>query len=290
MADETLTWIAVDGVQTPLDGSAGYLALVGRQGFYAPPISLIANQIPLQPGVREKYVQTLPNIVRVPMLIQPTTEAVLAANRRALKWAMNPRRGVGTLRSQAADGVTRDLFCRLIAGFEGNESEQLRGPGWAEIDGEFQASDPYWYDAVAKTQVFTAGAPTLFFTNPFLPLNLSSSGILSGFTISNDGDVECWPVWTITGPGSAITLANATTGESLTSSIGLSAGQVLTIDTRPGVKTVTREDGSNQFATISATSSLWALAVGPNNISLSMSGSTTASSLQLSYKQRYEGV
>lgn len=290
MASETLTWIAVDGAQTVLDGSGAYLALTGRQGFYAAPINLIADQIPLQPGAREKYVQTLPNPVKVPILIKPTTEAALAANRRALKWAMNPRRGVGTLRSVAADGMTRDLLCRCIAGFEGDESTANRGPGWAEVDLVFQASDPYWYDAVATIQAFTSGAPAVFFTNPFLPLNLSSSGILSSFTIANNGDVECWPVWTITGPGSAVVLSNTTTGETLSSAITLAAGQVLTIDTRPGSKTVTREDGSNQFSTITATSSLWALQPGANSITLSLSGATSASVLQLSYKQRYEGV
>jgi phage-related protein len=129
-----------------------------------------------------------------------------------------------------------------------------------------------------------------FLSSPFLGPHISSSGIASSFSVFNSGDVEAWPIWTITGPGNTITLTNTTTGKALVLSITLTGGQVLTIDTRPGHKTVTREDGSNQFATVSSTSSLWELVTGNNAVTLAISETTTASGLQLQYKQRYFGV
>jgi phage-related protein len=102
--------------------------------------------------------------------------------------------------------------------------------------------------------------------------------------------VEAWPLWTIVGPAVNPTLTNNTTGKSIALTISLTVGQSLTIDTRPGFKTITRENGSNQFSAASPASSLWSLARGLNTITLSVTGSSGASQLQLQYKQRYEGV
>jgi hypothetical protein len=288
---DLLSWIDPNGIETPLNGENEYLALVGRQGFFAPPTDLIVDAIPLQPGEREKYVQVRANEVRVPILIQSDTEANLLIARRALRRSLNPSRGLGILRSTAPDGSVRDLSCRLVDGLRGDESDGARGPGWCMAGLIFHAADPYWYDKDDTLQTFAmSGSPVLFFDPPFFPLKMALSGIASDFTVDNTSDVECWPIWVITGPGSAMVLTNNTTDEALTLTMALSAGQVLTIDTRPGKKTVRREDGSNQFSAIDPTSSLWSLQPGNNTISLSLTGTTGASQLQLRYKQRYEGT
>lgn len=291
MVKEFLQWIAVDNAVTRLDGSTYYLATDGRQGAYAVPASIVADVVPQQPGQREKYVQVGANQIKVPLVIFAPDEGTLAQVRRALKWAMNPTRGVGILRSTAADGAVRDLNCRLTDGLRGDETlDSNRGAGWTFVGLIFDASDPYWYDSQFTTLNFSTAAPVNFFANPFLPLQISSSGILSNFSVYNSGDALTWPVWTITGPTTGITLTNNTTGESLVSTLTLTGGQSLTIDTRPYIKTVTRDNGSNQFSTISTSSSLWALQTGNTSVSVTLAGTTGASSLQLQYKQRYEGV
>lgn len=287
---EKLSWIDPIGTETPLNGETNYLALVGRQNFYAPPLAIISQQVPMQPGVRDKYVQIGAGDLKLPVLVKANDEATLAMVRRALVYAMNPLRGSGILRNTAPDGSVRDVTCKYVAGLEGDESVDNRQPGHFFAPLEFEAADPFWYDRDFTSLSFSTGAAVAFLSSPFLGPHISSSGIASSFSVYNGGDVEAWPIWTITGPGNTITLANSTTGKSLALSISLSGGQVLTIDTRPGKKTVKREDGSNQFSTVSSTSSLWELATGNNAISLSISGTTTASGLQLQYKQRYFGV
>lgn len=287
---ELLSWIDAAGAETTLNGESNYLALIGRQGFYSPPISIISQQVPMQPGVRDKYVQIGAGDPKLPLLVYADDEPTLALVRRQLVYAMNPLRGSGTLRNTAQDGSVRDLVCKLVAGLSGDESAQNRAPGNFLAPLEFEAADPFWYDRDYTSLSFSTGASVLFLASPFLGPHISSSGIASSFSVFNSGDVEAWPIWTITGPGNTITLSNTTTGKALVLSITITAGQVLTIDTRPGHKTVTREDGSNQFATVSSTSSLWELATGNNAVTLSISGTTTASGLQLQYKQRYFGV
>jgi hypothetical protein len=287
---ETLTWIDPSTNQTPLNGETFYTWLQGAGGLYAPPTELIVTDVPLQPGGRFKYVNVGVRDVRLPLMVNANTEPALDGARRALRSAMNPLYGQGTLRHVSQDGQTRDLNCYVVAGMEGDDTQQNRGPGWIFFDLRLKALDPYWYDTNYTTIAFTNAAAVNFLGNPFLPIKLSSSGIFTSFSVSNTGDVEAWPLWTIVGPAVNPTLTNNTTGKSIALTISLTVGQSLTIDTRPGFKTITRENGSNQFSAASPASSLWSLARGLNTITLSVTGSSGASQLQLQYKQRYEGV
>lgn len=294
MGNRLLSWIDPGGVETPFNAAnlsdGAYLWLAGGAGFYAPPASIITQQVPMQPEVREKYVQVQPATVTLPLLVRGATEAALDAARRALLDALDPERGLGTLRHTANDGALRDLFCRCVGGLQGDESESGRGPGWWLATLSLLADDPFWYDTNYTQLSFAAGSPVGIFDQPMLPIKLSSSGISSAFTVENDGQAPAWPLWTLQGPGSAITLTNTTTGDVLALSVALSAGQSVTIDTSPGKKTVVREDGSKHFEYVSATSTLWPLVRGVNAIQLAVTGATSATLLTLQYKQRYKGV
>lgn len=292
MGDRLLSWLDPTGAETPLNGGPlpSYRFLAGPSGLYAPPASIITQAVPMQPEVREKYVQVQPAMVSLPLLVQAETEADLDAARRALLNAMDPDRGLGTLRHTANDGAVRDLFCRVTAGLEGDESPDKRGPGWWQPTLQFIANEPFWHDTNFTQDSFATGSPVGIFDQPFLPIKLSSSGIASSFSVENTGNALAWPIWTLAGPGSAITLTNNTTGDVLSLSVTLTAGQSVTIDTSPLKKTVVREDGSKHFEYVSATSTLWPLVRGVNLISLAVTGATSATLLTLQYKQRYKGV
>jgi hypothetical protein len=107
--------------------------------------------------------------------------------------------------------------------------------------------------------------------------------------VTNAGDVEAWPVWTITGPGSGIVLRNLTTGQSMDFGVGaLAAGNTVVVDTRPGAKTAVANGSINVFPFLSAASVLWSLQRGANAVRLEMSGAIAgASGLSLAYRPRY---
>jgi hypothetical protein len=287
-----LSFIAPSASVVALDGSAGYYLVSGRDGLFAPPTRPIEQDIPLSPGAVLKYLKLDPREVQLYVLIKSSGEAALEQARRSLINQLNPTRGTGTLRYVGEDATTRDLFCICVDGLSGVESEQSRGPGWHLFSLRFRALDPFWYDALATVSTFSQGAAVAFFGNPWLgnPWRISSSGVLSSFAVNNDGDVEAWPVWTITGPGTNPILTNSTTSKSISCTITLTAGQSLIINTSPGVKTILRENNTSQFSTLSATSELWPLVRGANTVALTMSGTTSASSIQLQYKRRWLGV
>ena len=123
-----------------------------------------------------------------------------------------------------------------------------------------------------------------------MPFDINSATGIGAFSVQNNGDVETWPIWVFTGPGQNPTLTNQTTGEILHLILTLSAGQVLTIDTRPGIKTITREDGSNQYGNLDPTSILWSLRPSLTAITAAFTSTTSASSVALRFKQRWLGV
>lgn len=284
---ETLQWIDVaGGVWNLSDPNTYYVeGPMSPVGEYGLPIQVISHEVPLLPGAREQWIQVKSNDIRFPMWIFGPTPQAVDANRRALSEAMRPTRGVGTLRHVAEDGTTLDLYCRETSRMR---DVAARTPGGIKVGVVFSAANPFWHDVNFTTILFAPAGVVSFF--PILPLHLSASGASSSFSIQNVGQDFAYPIWTLTGPATNPIFTNSTTNQTLSLNITLTAGQILTIDTRPSQLAVYREDGSNQWAAVSDLSALWGFAVGGNNCSLSVTSPGSGTQIQLQYKQRYEGV
>lgn len=280
---ETTVWIDPDGVQYTLEVDWSV------SGRFMPKIEFESDGVPGQPGEFFRSVRHGTHEFLMPFDILGTSEADLRTNIRAIMKAMNPTRGFGKVRVTSPLGDQREINCHISSGLEGNEVlGDNSGFTWQRFPATFLAHDPYWYDVSPTADSFavTSSMPTFF---PFFPLKITSSEIAVDDSVTNDGDEAAWPIWTITGPGSVIVLSNFTTGKRLYFPLGaLSTGQSITIDTRPGVKSVTYNDGSNAFSALSSDSSLWPLIVGTNTIRLEMSGAVAGvSKLDLLFSQRY---
>lgn len=181
--------------------------------------------------------------------------------------------------------IGRELRCRPRRAQIPRDFDQYQRTGLAVV--EMFASDRWWYDASDTALSFALGSsPATFF--PLFPLRLSSSQVLASTTVNNGGDTVAWPVWTVTGPGSGLTIRNLTTGQQLTVAAALTAGEVLTVDTRPGAKSVIKGTATNLFGSL--TGSLFPLAKGSNTIEISLVGATAASSVGLRYRRRWGGL
>lgn len=278
---EVVLWVDADGGSTTLEVEWD------ASGRFAPKTVFDEDVVPGQPGARFRAVRHELREFVLPIWMVADTEALLRTAMRDMVARMDPTRGPGVIRTTTPVGDQREIACFYGAGLEMAEKlGQSSGPTMQLAPVMFRAYDPYWSAVSTTVQDFTIGAMPSFF--PFFPLRLTASEIAVDTTVTNSGDVDTWPVWTITGPGSGIVLRNLTTGKDLTpSGITLAAGQTVIIDTRPGVKTVTRDDGTNLWPYLSNTSALWPLRRGVNSVRLEMSASTSASALRLSYKPRY---
>ena len=179
----------------------------------------------------------------------------------------------------------RELTCRYKSGLEGDDNTRGYGIVWRQVLLTFRAFDPYWYAPAAISVTYQLAVTTALFF-PILPLRLTSSAVFSEATIDNVGSTIAWPVWEVIGPGSALVLDNLTTGERLSLDVTLAGGEGVTIDTRPGRKSVTGYAGANLFGSLSADSSLWALASGNNTVRISLAAATPESVVRLNYTPR----
>lgn len=284
---DKIFWVDAKGTEQRLSLHPNFKVLKGMNGRFMPPVALIEEEVPFIQGSRLREVKVKARDVDIPLMIQGNSEVDLRNKVRDALRMFNPLKGDGKLRSVSVDGSQRELTCRYSGGFEGKEDNNTKGDTWQTLVLVFRAFDPFWYDTSTNVQTFQIGEPATFF--PFFPLRLSSSTVFSDTTVDNTGDVETWPEWIVTGPGENIVLRNLTTGEITHLETSIQEGESITIDTRPFHKTVTKNDGTNLFYTLSDDSSLWTLQEGKNSIRLEMSNATEESNIQLSYRNCYWG-
>lgn len=281
---EPIEWISAGGTTTSL------YVQPGGNGRFAPPVVIHEDEVPGIAGSRFREARHGPREFPLPIFLEAATEAAKRLALRTLVREMDPVRGDGKIRVYSPTGDQREISCRVVAGLGLEEDIQNAYPGWQKAVPMFRAFDPYWYATADTIATFTTGATATFF--PIFPLRLSASEVFVDGSVANDGDLETWPVWEITGPGSAIVLRDLGNGAltSLTSGLGgvaLGAGESVEVDTRPGVKTVTKSDGTNLWPYLSTDSELWPLLAGSTSFRVEMGGATTASSVRLSYRPRY---
>lgn len=285
---DSYSWTDPDGVETVFNGANGIIVGKDRDGFFMPPFDFLSNEIPGQPGARLRAVKTLTRQPALLVLIKGTSPDDCRAKLRNFCHLFNPQRGDGTLKVTAPDAVQRKLTCRYKQGLGMEQTRESNGIFVQKAVIVFWAGDPYWYSTSDSTVLYTAsGTPATFF--PFFPLTLVDSTIFADDTVANSGE-EVWPRWEITGPGSNITIRNLTTGKLLSLSTTLLDSETISIDTRPGAKTVTKNDGSNLYGDLTSGSSLWPLITGDNSIRVGIDGPDANTQAQLTFTERFLSV
>jgi phage-related protein len=279
---EVSTWVDPFGGQTVLDVDWN------AKGRFMPPPRFVTSQVPSQPGERLREVTHGPKKFTVRLVITAATEPLLRQAERDLVDAMDPTQGDGIFRVQSPLGDVREIPCRYMEGLDLEEGTENSGLTMQKADVTFYAADPYWRASSDISFNYNVGVTPTFF--PIFPIRLTASQIAVDASVLNDGSVNSWPVWTIVGPGSVITLRNLTTGKLLKlTSTTLGTGETVIVDTRPGVKTIRKSDGTSLWSDIDlSVSSMWPLAKGNNAVRLEMSGAVAgASSLTLSFRKKY---
>lgn len=291
-AYEVTEWVSADGTIVNLMDIPSIGVQPGRSGAFMPPVRFSEDAIPYEHGARVRNATFGVREVDLPLYLRGESEDALRVAVRALLGKFDPLDDDGRLRVTRPDGTARELYCRYSRGGELVEDSRNYGITTCRAVITFRAAnDPLWYDVNPVNQQFVVGAPVSFF--PGTPFRLSSSSIFSTSTpIDNTGDVETWPIWILQGPGNNIVLRNLTTGEKteFQSSFSLLTGETLTIDTRLGRRSVTKNDGTKLYNKLTSDSSLWPIYKGSNNLSVDMQSTTVNSLVTLSYYRRYISV
>lgn len=141
---------------------------------------------------------------------------------------------------------------------------------------EFLAGDPRWYGATLESAVLNVTAPAsgYGFDKSF---DFGFGGGTSGaVTCTNDGTIATPPSLTLIGPLTNVTVANETTGESMTITYTLGSGEVLTVDFVN--RTVLLGGTASRYYAMSG--DWWELAPGANTIRMNASAGTGTATLE----------
>jgi len=195
------------------------------------------------------------------------------------------------LRNVRPDGRTRQIDVRLTSDLFMDEFT-LGSRGLDEAL-QFMADDPRWYNptliSVAVNDALTSG-----FGFPVgFPVGFATGHLQENITYG--GNAETHPILTLTGPFQAAAVYNNSIDQSIWITGALDAGDTLVIDLDPSATTARRQDGADYYLYLND-SNLPAFVLSPatstvtggiNNISFYAESYTSATTLTVSYYERY---
>jgi len=282
----TMAWVPDEDCETHEWRSAAgetirFVTRIEAQQRFMPPVSLRTVAVPQTQGARFRGARHDERLVTLPVVFPGPTDGRDEIRRWAR--ALDPVKGEGTLTVVQGAHPGRQLVCAYEAGLD-EFAEEFAMLGLGTL--AFHAADPYWQDATEHSDTATVDSTTRTWF-PFPPLVLGASDVFAELTLTNDGDVDAWPIVTAYGPGTDLTATNETTGQSwtLTGDVQLDITPVV-VDHRPGHKSVTYKDES-LFGRLTDTSVLWPIVPGVNRISIGFASADTNSSVSFTWRNRW---
>lgn len=298
------TWSLVSGTEElALSGRAPF-DLVSISGIGTPPIRRLTARAPFQDGDTDLGFRLDARMINLVAYFNASSKALADTCRAQLYEFIKPLNGAINLRCVRDDGETRQLDVHPVGVIDMPVSDTDRIFGAQKVAIQLRAAEPVWYDPQLMYWAAVGGAATgaSGFTVPVaVPwLQTPNTFIEVQTELGYAGSWASYPIVTITGPGTGISLANLTTGHVLDfPALALAGGETVTIDLRYGHKSVVDQLGDNIIAELSDDSDLaeWQLAPAPaasggNNLLLFTvdADATAATGVQMSYYNRYIGL
>lgn len=288
------------------------LALTGRnpydvitaEGVGTAPVRRLVDRSPFQDGDTDVGYRVDARLINLVLLSIAPDLATADTYRDAIYAYFRPLRNPLILRCTRDDGSLRQIACYPVGVVDAPITEEDRMWGNQRLAVQLRAADPIWYNPAERTAALggATGSGTRGFTIPMAVPMVQSTATLVDVVqpVTYVGSWDSYPVLTITGPGTGVTVTNTTSGEVLDfPTVALSAGDYLTVDLRYGAKTVVDQDGTNAIAELSDDSDLatWRLLPDPdapggiNEIHFEVAANATdATALTITYYERYSAL
>ena len=158
-----------------------------------------------------------------------------------------------------------------------------------EADLDLVAQDPCWYALEELVQYPLRGFTGGFYLPFALPVSFGTVG--GSLTITNPGDVPSGCTITVHGRMVTPVITNETTGETITIKQTVDTGEILTITTYDGNRSVTLTDAlgnvSNAMHYVTIGSTYWQIHPGENVMQITAAEADTDAVAYVSYVPRY---
>ncbi|MFI1182478.1 phage distal tail protein [Streptomyces sp. NPDC020799] len=167
--------------------------------------------------------------------------------------------------------------------------------GWVPLDLEFVATDPRFYgDSEQQVQLrlgwLSAGGFTAPVTAPIRVSGGDTGGQRRPGWMTNEGNLPAWPVITVYGPCANPRITQVSSGQSLQLNVVLSDGQWARIDTRPGQRHVTRNNGGTVLLTPDSDLDAFGIPPGRSEVRWTAADPTGTSRLTVTWRDAYKAL
>jgi phage-related protein len=237
--------------------------LIGAEviGLSVPPVAVRFNE-----GVGDggRYVSTrrLFRDIDLPIYIFGTDKLDIETKYRRLIRLLSDREGSLRIKATYDDDTVFYIDGYRNAGGEITYASDT-GREYAKITVSLRCPNPYWQNIIPVTANYTT---------------------IGAKSITNNGDIPAYPVWTLNGPITNITFTSSNGSWSYDTAI-LSGDSVI-VDSEE--KTVISNTGVNKYSGLGLSPNLFALDNGVYTVTIS--GALTTGTIDLSFKERREVI
>jgi hypothetical protein len=151
------------------------------------------------------------------------------------------------------------------------------------------AADPRRYSTVLESSTVAADATAGvggFSFNLSFPINFGAASPTGQVLVENNGNMDTWPVLTITGPGTNPSIYNASTDQRISFAYTLAAGETLVVDTLN--RTVKLNGVTDRYSALDFTNTeWWPLIPGINDIRLAFASYSAGATLKVDWRHAW---
>lgn len=275
--------------------------LMGSVNWGLPPITRITQRGPFQDGDTDIDYRLNPRIINLPIVIPGTSYGEMSSNRENLLQMFKPGNDTATLR-QTMDPdnplpeyvISRSIDVKIAGATMDSSSTDFNVRAVIQL----RADDPTWYNTTQNVLQLTYtqfGTPTPY-PKPY-PVPYGAASVNSQLSVVYTGTVVSYPILQCIGPLDNLVIADGA-GRLISFTTAIPAASIWTVDLRYGRKTVTDQNGVSQFQYLSIGSDIvnWGLYPDPffdsgqNPLSVSATGTTNVSMVNMYWYDRYAGI
>lgn len=281
MVDLQFSIIGGNGDVIPLDGQQDYQLTSGFRGVGIPTTEVRIDQSAGDGGVWRSTRRGVREL-DLPIVVFGANRDDVEAKLRRLAAALSDRFGAPQLAATYTDGAQYTIDVHYTGGAETVFGADA-GETYCRWVITVQAPDPFWVSSEAVNFSLSANSTVRGLLPQLDQLKVSPSSVIGSFTVENPGDVEAYPVWTLTGKSESLSVSLSGVGFTYSESI---ASGIRVFNTRAA--TVVDGSGVNKYANLGAAPKLFAIPPGSATISVVVSGSDATTRLSGYFNPRRE--
>lgn len=266
----------------------GKLLTFGATGLGIAPVENELVSIPSGHGALLRHTRLQEREIFLPVVLFGRTFEECDEHRDELMRLVDPTKGPVriTVQSKTRDREARWIDAIYSAGLDGDYGSGHTG-FTHKLGLKFKAPSAFWSkDTVTRQWQIAPGVkPFLSRAQAFFPVILTSSSIAGAFRIDVDGEQPVWPTWTVTGPGTDLTIESG--GKRIKIDGTLKAGEAITIDTANGDVYNGQNMNGELWSRVSLDTQLFQLQPGGQDVQVTLTGATEQSMLTLAYDPQH---